>query len=104
MRKTIYVKDEGVWNDVLAKAKDGGYSSVSQYLLAGCVVGSSQLDRIEEKLDLLFGDRPPGEKISRGDMVSRERPIVHDEEAVKAAKLAKLRSTGHFNPQPKGKK
>ena len=101
MRKTIYVKDEGVWNDVLAKAKDGGYSSVSQYLLGGCVVGSSQLDRIEEKLDLLLGDRPPGEKISRGDMI---RP---DDEVIKEAqeKLENIqKSRGYFNPQPKGGK
>ena len=63
--------------------------------------GDSQLDRVEGKIDLLLGDRPPGEKISRGDMI---RP---DDEEIKEAqeKLENIqKSRGYFNPQPKGKK
>ena len=74
---------------------------------------AEQLDRIEEKIDLLLGDRPPGEKISRGDMVVLKagedldahdlvRAVRSDDEVLKEAqaKLEKIQRV-HFNPQPK---
>ena len=101
MRKTIYVKDGKVWEDIKRKSAGMGLS-ISEYLLgAKHAPNASQLDRIEEKIDLLLGDRPPGEKISRGDMI---RP---DDEVIKEAqeKLENIqKSRGYFNPQPKGKK
>ena len=79
--------------------KDGPRSISTHYHYA------EQLDRIEEKLDQLLGDRPPVEKISRGDMVadyphkemSIEIPVKtvrSDDEVLKEAqaKLEKLRA------------
>ena len=80
--------------------KDGPRSISTHYHYA------EQLDRIEEKLDQLLGDRPPVEKISRGDMVAHEAPRS-DDEVIKEAqeKLENIqKSRGYFNPQPKGKK
>ena len=79
--------------------RDGPRSISTHYHYA------EQLDRIEEKLDQLLGDRPPVEKISRGDMVadyphkemSIEIPVKtvrSDDEVLKEAqaKLEKLRA------------
>jgi len=112
MRKTIYVSSEEVWNDVRQKSAGLGLS-ISEYLLGAKHTPTSQLNRIEAKLDLLLGDRPPGEKISRGDMVVLKagedldahdlvRAVRSDDEVLKEAqaKLEKIQRV-HFNPQPK---
>ena len=65
MRKTIYVKDEGLWADLKVKAEAVGIS-VSEYLMRG-ISGKvepvekfegfkEQLDRMEGKVDSLLVD------------------------------------------------
>ena len=85
--------------------KDGPRSISTHYHYA------EQLDRIEEKLDQLIGDRPPGEKISRGDMVTAnythkemdlELPVKNirsDDEVINEAqeKLKKIRERKRFS-------
>ena len=110
-RKTIYVKNDEVWEDIKRKSAGMGLS-ISEYLLgAKHAPNASQLDRIEEKIDLLLGDRPPGEKISRGDMVTANYPhkemdlelpvknIRSDDEVINEAqeKLKKIRERKRFS-------
>ena len=59
MRKTIYVANEDVWNDVKRRASEMSLS-VSQYLLGQPikeVPTSDQLDRIEAMLDRLVPEK-----------------------------------------------
>ena len=105
MRQTIYVKDEGVWSDVKQKSAVMGLS-ISEYLLGSKhVFDVSQLDRIEEKLDLLLGDRLPEEKGERLDIEIKPGPVIRSDAEVIAEAQKKLESIQasrpYFNPQPK---
>ena len=107
--------DRGLWSrgKVRAHELNVSFSAYLEGLISEDLGlgGGSQLDRIEEKLDLLLGDRPPGEKISRGDMVTANYPhkemdlelpvknIRSDDEVINEAqeKLKKIRERKRFS-------
>ncbi len=131
MRKTIYVPNEEVWDEVKRNAESKGLS-VSQYLLVGnggtFIAGGmdlcapDQLDRIESKLDLLIPKGMPesamrGRLEQEGDATDdkSETQIIADGQAkldaarkergsIKKEKIAKVRSQVDFKPNPKGGK
>jgi hypothetical protein len=72
MRKTIYIKDEGVWLDILKKSKAEGMSP-SEYLVGGNYVGPDTYTReyfkklemernIGRAIDPAYKASHPGEK------------------------------------------
>ena len=72
MRKTIYIKNEGVWLDILKCAKEAGMSP-SEYLVGRHYVGPDTYDReyfaklaeergIGRAIDPVYKASHPGEK------------------------------------------
>jgi len=104
-RKTIYVRDEKVWNEICSRAKDKGIA-ISK-LLIEAVIGpaeKSQLDRIEEKLD-----RGVLMILAKMDLRTKHKLEHPQKKATKVKKIPGLsRATEtcnteylYFNPQPK---